>query len=115
MLGDGQLALQPQKFPYGPKHVLGERSSLIMHLYARTIERYRGQTEFVAAKFGKMSVAELERIATALFVTQEEGAPSDVEPRAQRLHELKPHIQLEEARGAVRRIDEVISEFHAAA
>lgn len=109
MLGDGQLALQAQQYPYGPKYIPGQNSALLKRLYVKTTEQYEAQTIFVAEELGKMGVNELERIATALYVTHEEGEAADVEARAQRLIALKPHISLDCARAAVMQIDEIIA------
>jgi len=53
-------------------------------------------------------VSELERLATALYVTQEINPKGSSEFRAQRITELKPHISMEEALTAVKEIDEII-------
>ncbi|BCV22750.1 hypothetical protein hamaS1_28190 [Moorella sp. Hama-1] len=55
-------------------------------------------------------MAELERLATAYYVTRElKGQP--VERRSERLHELKPHIPLDEAKEAVFRVDRLLNEL----
>jgi len=117
MLGDNQLALQPQQYPYGPKFVPGKRATLLKRLYARSIEHYGARSNFVAGKLGRMNVADLERIATALYVTRADGASRDrdVEARAQGMHELKRHISLTDACAAIRQIDGIIGEFEATA
>jgi len=55
-------------------------------------------------------VMELERLATALWVTREFGERAPVEERAGRLHQVKPHVSIAEAADAVREIDEMLAE-----
>jgi predicted ATP-dependent serine protease len=54
-------------------------------------------------------VVDLERLATALYVTKEKSG-QDVEARARRIHELKPHVSVEDAKKAVKTVDEMIRE-----
>jgi len=50
-----------------------------------------------------MGVADLERLATALYVTLNENLPG--KSREIRITELKPHIKIDEANEAVKSID----------
>jgi hypothetical protein len=52
-------------------------------------------------------VAELERLATALFIANREEI-SDVEERAERLVELKPHVSSTDVHSASEQIDRLI-------
>jgi hypothetical protein len=55
-----------------------------------------------------MGVADLERLATALFVTlneKEEGKSREI-----RITELKPHIRIDEAIEAVKKVDAIKKE-----
>jgi hypothetical protein len=65
------------------------------------------QVEFVSDEMGDKGVAELERLATALFVANREGI-ADVERRAERLVELKPHISSTDAFSASEQVDRLI-------
>jgi hypothetical protein len=58
-----------------------------------------------------MGVAELERQATALYVTLNEKCAEN--SRAILITELKPHIKIEEAEKALKSVDAMINEAHA--
>jgi hypothetical protein len=55
---------------------------------------------------GNRGVAELERLATALYVTGEDERAPGVK-RAERISELKPHISKDLARNAVETVDAI--------
>lgn len=57
-----------------------------------------------------MGVAELERLATALFITEEEGQIA-VEDRAKKINEIKPHIPVELAEEAIQEVEKIAREF----
>jgi len=67
---------------------------------AKIYDKYEQQIQFVCTKLAKKNVAELERIATAIYVYLNFHLASDQE-RARKLVELKPHIQLNDALSAV--------------
>lgn len=110
MRADYLLGLEPRPHPYGPSIVPGESSERIKEQFPKILEKYNPAVEFVADKFGDKGVAELERISTALYVTLTGGVGDDVESRAQRINELKPHVETDEAREAVKIVDEIIEE-----
>jgi hypothetical protein len=62
---------------------------------------------FVVRALGAQGVAELERVATALYVTRGSEAEANAEQRARRLHELKPHVTLAQALEAVHELDRI--------
>ncbi|MHB8926090.1 MAG: hypothetical protein ACYC9Q_00320 [Bacillota bacterium] len=64
------------------------------------IEDYRLQVQFIARHLSSKGVAELERLATALYVLHE-GTVDIPERLAERVNELKPHISVEEALEAI--------------
>jgi len=57
-----------------------------------------------------LRVAELERLATALYVTFEEGMDKTVQARAKRINELKPHVNINEVLKAVEEVDSLALE-----
>ncbi len=59
---------------------------------------------------GSKGVTDLEKLATALYVTRENGGIRGVDERAQRLVELKPHVPLDQAIDAVREFDRIARE-----
>lgn len=108
MRADMLLKLQPQPHPYGPSLVPWEGSNLIKEHFPSTLKKYNSQVKFVADQFGDKGVAELERLATALFVTKKFESNKNIESRADLITKLKPHVKLNEALDAVRTIDEII-------
>jgi uncharacterized protein YwgA len=96
--------------PYGPSILSGENAASFLERFPKTRERYRDQAEFVAKRLGRKNVTELERLATALFVTKNELPEGTVEARAARINELKPHVALDLARAAVEEYDQLADE-----
>ncbi|MBP3959523.1 hypothetical protein J8F10_30125 [Gemmata sp. G18] len=113
-LADGLLAVVPRP-PYGPGLHLGGNSETFLRQYPKTRAAYRPQTEFVAAQLGSKGIAELERLATAVFLTLREPDRKTSADRAARLHELKPHIPLDAAHTAVAEADALIAAARAVA
>ncbi len=112
MRADYLLRLQSQPYPYGPSFVHGMGSKLIKNLYQKTLDKYDCKVKFVADRLGGKGVSELERLATALYVTREISTDNSIESRAQCIHQLKPHVSLDEARDALRVVDIFIKESH---
>jgi hypothetical protein len=107
---DDLIALRIRHPSYGPSFVPTETSREFRTRYPVTLGRYSSDLDFIARAFGPMGVAQLERVATALFVTQEHGAPHGVDERAQRLVELKPHVSHDQAVNAVHQLDSIVQE-----
>ncbi|HTU32851.1 MAG TPA: hypothetical protein VMF66_03515 [Candidatus Acidoferrum sp.] len=105
MRADGFLELRSQA-PYGPTLVTTDLGRELKKEYPKTLEKYEQSVEFVARRLADKNVSQLERLATALFVTLE-GAPRSLEERAEELTDLKPHIDLDSAEAAVGEIDEM--------
>jgi uncharacterized protein YwgA len=114
MRADGLLALEAQPYPYGPSLVTTDLAQNLKSRFRQTLERYRPAVEFVAEHLGNKGVVELERLATALYVTRELPNAS-VEDRAQRLVHLKPHVPLTSATNAVERVDQIMDDAQALA
>jgi hypothetical protein len=106
------LALQPRP-PYGPSLVLGENAQRLLENFATTRQRYEPHIAFVSDHLGNSKVADLERLATALFVTRESPDDKAIDTRARRLHEIKPHIPIELAQCAVDEVDAMIRKVDA--
>ena len=108
MQADYLLEDELQPYPYGPKLLPGKGSMQIKEKFPRTIDKYSRQIEFIANEFGDKKVSDLERLATTLYVTlNQEG---DIKNRAERVHQLKPHIKMEDALSAVSEVDRIIKE-----
>jgi hypothetical protein len=107
--GDGILRLEPQYPPYGPKIGTTERAGYVEGLFEKTLAEYEPQIAFVADRLGAKGVTELERLATAYWVTKENPGMSVVD-RALGVTELKPHIDRDEAEAAVAEVDRMNDE-----
>src|SRR5262249_15053711 len=107
---DRLMELRAQPAPYGPSFLPTVTSADFRRRYPITLGRYAEEVEFVARALGGKGVAELERLATALFVTREGDGTATAEQRGQRLHELQPHVTLTQALAAVHELDRIARE-----
>ncbi len=108
MRADGLLRVEPRNPPYGPSLLPTERSSKLRLDRQALLEQFAAKLDFIADLVASKSVVKLERLATAFYVTQEQPEQTSVDARAARLHELKPHVSLEQAKRALETIDETI-------
>jgi hypothetical protein len=100
------LRLEPRSAPYGPSLRPTSNAEELKERFPKTMAAYIERIDFVARMFGRKGVAELERLATALFVTKTNPRGSN-EQRAEMIHTLKPHVSLTMASTAVSEIDEM--------
>jgi|LGVF01.1.fsa_nt_gb hypothetical protein len=110
MRADRLLKLQPQPYPYGPSILPDAGGERVRDRFPKTITRYASKVDFIAAQLGAKRVADLERLATAFYITNEEKPDDNVNSRALAIHNLKPHISEEEARESVMDVDQIIAE-----
>lgn len=94
------------RIPYGPSYRSSETGKALIERYPKTSELYKKEIDFIANQFSHLGVADLERLATALYVTVEEEEKS-MEARAQRINELKPHIPVIAAEEAIQEIEKL--------
>jgi hypothetical protein len=87
--------------PYGSSIVPGPTSGQLKHLFPKTLEKYQDQINFIADNFAGFNVADLERIATAFFIS-EEICSNQPENIAARIHVIKPHISEDQALDAIK-------------
>ena len=104
---DGLLEIEPCQ-PYGAHMVLTKRSVYIQEFYPRTLGRYHQEIVFTARTLGNRGVVELERMATALYVSKESGVGESERDRAEKMTILKPHISMRDALDAVREVDRIL-------
>jgi hypothetical protein len=76
MRADRLIDREVQPPPYGPRIVVTERGRQLEARFERTMTRYGPALEWVADRLGDRGVVELERLATALWVTRELGEAS---------------------------------------
>jgi hypothetical protein len=104
MRADGLLTMVEQ-YPYGPKLVPTQAAVRVQGRFPKTMNKYASSTAFVAASVGAKTVADLEKLATALFVEREYGmGAGDTEGWACRIHALKPHVSVNAARATVQEL-----------
>jgi uncharacterized protein YwgA len=102
MRADNLLEYKARR-PYGPSLFPTREGQDFLDRYPKTLGKYAEKVHFIAENIGKMGVADLERLATALYVTLNENG--EVKSRESRIAELKPHIKIDEAAEAVRKVD----------
>lgn len=105
---DGLIDLKVNPIPYGPSLIVTKYGKEIIERFPKTLGENRRSIDQTAQFIGDRCVAELERLGTALFITKEEGKKS-VHDRAEIIHELKPHVSVDEATEALNQIDQVLN------
>lgn len=104
MRADLLLELDVRRFGYGPSLRPTDNARAMVKRYAETVDQARPGIEFVATRVGDRDVTELERLGTALYVARRKKPGASPEIQAQEINRLKPHVSLEEARGAIRTV-----------
>lgn len=112
MRADGTLRMVAQAYPYGPSLLAGGNAGLLKSTYGRKAECFAYAVDFVAHKLGKKNAVELEKLATAMYVTAEMGH-TGADERAARLVQHKPHVNKSDALAAVIEVDALASEASA--
>ncbi len=105
---DGLLELETQE-SYGPRISPTPQSEYIKSLYPMTLEKYGPAVEFVTNQLSDKGVIELERLATAFYVSLP-AEETSVDERSTRLTALKPHISQKDAKDAIQAIDKIAKE-----
>jgi hypothetical protein len=90
-----QLKLRPH--PYGPSIIPGPNSNRLKELFPKTIERYKKYVDFLVNELGSYAVSELERLATARYVSRSSSI-ENISDKASHINNIKPHISVEDAR-----------------
>ncbi len=106
---DGLIELELH-WPFGPRIVPTGQSEYIQGTCSKTLAKYDDHISFVAENLGGKGVADLERLATALYVTNHSSSNTTAEEKAKELTRLKPHIGLESAKTAVEEIESIAEE-----
>ncbi len=105
---DGLLELTPQPYPYGPSLSVTENGSRLKSRFPKTLDLHRDKIYFIARNLGDKGVAELERLATALFVMRKNPGTSIAEA-SEKIQDYKPHISSDQAREAAERVKKMSS------
>ena len=92
------------RYPYGPSLKQGELSNVLTSRFPKTLDRFQQHIQFIAKELSSKNVRQLERLGTALFIT-ERNPDSSAGERASLVNELKPHVPIHMAREAVEEVD----------
>lgn len=95
MRADMLVQLKSQQ-PYGPSYVPGPTSEQLKRLFPKTLREYESKVCFVANQLAKYGVADLERIATAFYIANENETDTP-QQKATKINKIKPHISMQEA------------------
>lgn len=106
---DEYIEFRPKVFPYGPSISPTENGVDLLIRYKKTTKNYEDKIAFIANAFGQNGVNELEKLSTSLFLLKEHGQLEQQEC-AILLHNVKPHISIEEGIEAVQKIKSIIEE-----
>jgi uncharacterized protein YwgA len=109
MRADGLLQGVSPSPRYGPQLLVTERGHQVEGGFQKTMERYGESLDWIAETLGSRGVMDLERLATALWMTREDPT-SSVQARAEAVCKVKPHISLDDAVESVTEIDNLLHE-----
>lgn len=104
---DELLEMKIKGFGYGPSFETTEISRGFREHYPITLGKYKAQISFVSAKLGDKGVRDLERLATALYVSLDPKHNPPADARAYKIHRLKHHVSVDDAMDAVNEFDEL--------
>jgi len=102
------------QLPYGSSLHPGDTSNQIKESYPILISQYEKDIDFVVQKLSRKNVSELEKLATALYVTTSKKTDGSVEQRAESINKVKPHVSIEAAKEAVITVDGFFAELSVA-
>jgi uncharacterized protein YwgA len=108
---DGLLSVQSRE-PYGPSLLPTESANKLLVHFSRGMDAYGPKVRFVAERLGPKKVAELERLATALYVRLQAPSASSTDMAAE-IHRLKPHVSPDEGLEALRTVEQMQAELQA--
>lgn len=91
------LSLEPREYPYGPSIKVTDVGDSFLERYESQLASYTENIDRIVRKLGNKSVAELERYATAFYVSSDRGWDISKEERANAIHSLKHHISENQA------------------
>ncbi len=103
MRADRYLDVRPQLDPYGPSLLPTPRGNSLA-TRSSVVGRHKDAIAWVARAVGKRRVSELERLATALYMTSQMPDATAAD-RAGRIHDLKPHVSYQQALEAIEELE----------
>lgn len=105
---DNYIEMQPRK-PFGPSFKPGKFAEMLEKRYKTIIDRSENYLDFIVHMLANKSVKELERVATALYVKNNEDVNNDNEI-IEKIIEFKPHISKVLAKEAVNELNTYFEE-----
>jgi uncharacterized protein YwgA len=106
---DGILSIQASEPPFGPRFRVTEVGDRLQEVFSKTINNYNGKIQFVVNKLGAKGVFELEKVATALYVTKKLGSETSIEKRIEEIKSIESSMAGEEV---ILEFDALNSEAH---
>jgi uncharacterized protein YwgA len=103
----GFLVVRPQPAPYGPSWEVSDSGRQLMQNSADVLRRFSDSINFVVARVGDKGVAQLERLATALYVDNSLDSSVPVHEKAAAVNRMKPHVSEDAAEEALKVIAEM--------
>jgi hypothetical protein len=107
MRSDGLIERTIDDPRYGPRLSVTARGEELEKNLAGTLNRYNDDLDWIASTLNRRGVVELERLATAMWMTRHKQDAS-ADQRASAVTGIKPHISHDEALGAVEEIDRLL-------
>jgi uncharacterized protein YwgA len=108
MRAEGLIEMEIQDPPYGPKLMVTDFGEQYLVNFPRTTGKYRDKAELVAEQLGGKTVIELEAIATAFYVINQNKEMGEEGNEVENMRELKPHITEDEAEDALGIVDQML-------
>jgi len=106
MRADGYLDLEPT-YPYGGCYTIRKRGNYLREYYRDYLNKNEDQIDLITETIGNLTVVNLEKLSTALYVTKEKR-DSSVVRRAAYLNRLKPHVKVKEAERFIKKVDTLL-------
>jgi hypothetical protein len=113
MRAEGLMESHAPSPRYGPRLQVTARGKEVEESFSKTMRRFGGSLDWITTTLGDRGVMDLERLATAMWMTRQSPS-SSVRARAEALVQVKPHISMEDAEEAVEEIDQLLTESKAA-
>jgi len=105
LIADDLISVLP-RVPYGPTLSVTDEGQLLADKVSGNSEVSQHIT-FMSRKLGRKDVADLEKLATAVYVNRKYYPDTPIEKRVEILTSLKPHLTIEEAREAFTEAEEI--------
>jgi hypothetical protein len=101
------IELEPQPYPYGPRLAVTSVGTALERRFPKTLSKLNPKIDFVSTTLGDLGVADLERLATALYIG-DQNPDAEREFQIDEMVYLKPHISRVQADEAFDRVYEIL-------